>query len=178
MINIIRNASPVIIMIVLIMILCFVTQSCHGQFDFDKEVAGLFDFGKIPEEFSQQPKLINISSVTTATPSAVIITAFSTTISMDDDVFDEKIDNDLDYKHKQQLPEFGEIQQNLDDRVANVSENAIKKRSFGGGHSSGGYSASFEGGHSSGGYGGGHGGYGGGHGGYGGRKCLHFQFLF
>ena len=58
MINIIRNASPVIIMIVLIMILCFVTQSCHGQFDFEKEVAGLFDFGKIPEEFSQQPKLI------------------------------------------------------------------------------------------------------------------------
>ena len=153
------------------MIVCFVTQSCHGQFDFEKEVAGFFDFGKIPEEFSQHTNPINASVLSTAkplvsTPSAAIFTAFSTSIPKDeDDVFDEKIEDDLDDKHQQQLPEFGEIQQNLDERVDNDTNDAIKKRSYGGGHSSGGYGGGDHGGgYSSGGYGGGHssGGYGGG----------------
>ena len=135
----------------------------HAQFDFDKEVAGFFDFGKIPPEFSAapQPSLLNFSpapasAVTTTTTSttpkaaAVVFTAFSTSapiiINQNDRVgeLSEKIDNDFEGNDNQQLPGFGEIQHNLLDKIdLNITQDdqGVKKRSYGhgGGGGGGGY---------------------------------------
>ena len=145
----------------------------HAQFDFDKEVAGFFDFGKIPPEFSAapQPSLLNFSPApavstttsTTPTPAAAVFTAFSTSapniINQNDRVgeLSEKIDDDFEGNdNQQQLPGFGEIQHNLLDKIdLNITKDdqGVKKRSYG--HGGGG------GGHFDSGYGGGGGGYGG-----------------
>ena len=135
----------------------------HAQFDFDKEVAGFFDFGKIPPEFSAapQPSLLNFSPApapavssttsTTPTPAAAVFTAFSTSapniINQNDRVgeLSEKIDNDFEGNdYQQQLPGFGEIQHNLLDKYdLNITQDdqGVKKRSYGhgGGGGGGGY---------------------------------------
>lgn len=133
----------------------------HAQFDFDKEVAGFFDFGKIPPEFSAapQPSLLNFSPApavtttttsTTPTAAAAVFTAFSTSapniINQNDRVgeLSEKIDNDFDGNDNQQLPGFGEIQHNLLDKIdLNITQDdqGVKKRSYGhgGGGGGGGY---------------------------------------
>ena len=135
----------------------------HAQFDFDKEVAGFFDFGKIPPEFSAapQPSLLNFSPApapavstttsTTPTPAATVFTAFSTSvpniINQNDRVgeLSEKIDNDFEGNdYQQQLPGFGEIQHNLLDKYdLNITQDdqGVKKRSYGhgGGGGGGGY---------------------------------------
>ena len=132
----------------------------HAQFDFDKEVAGFFDFGKIPPEFSAapQPSLLNFS------PAPAVFTAFSTSapniINQNDRVgeLSEKIDDDFEGNDNQQLPGFGEIQHNLLDKIdLNITQDdqGVKKRSYG--HGGGGHFDS---------------GYGGGGGGYGGRGSL------
>ena len=144
----------------------------HAQFDFDKEVAGFFDFGKIPPEFSAapQPSLLNFSPAPAVTPTstaptaaAAVFTAFSTSapniINQNDRVgeLSEKIDDDFEGNdYQQQLPGFGEIQHNLLDKIdLNITQDdqGVKKRSYG--HGGGG------GGHFDSGYGGGGGGYGG-----------------
>ena len=149
----------------------------HAQFDFDKEVAGFFDFGKIPPEFSAapQPSLLNFSPApavtptstptsTTPTAAAAVFTAFSTSapniINQNDRVgeLSEKIDNDFEGNDNQQLPGFGEIQHNILDKIdLNITQDdqGVKKRSYG--HGGGGHFDS---------------GYGGGGGGYGGRGSL------
>ena len=135
----------------------------HAQFDFDKEVAGFFDFGKIPPEFSAapQPSLLNFSPApapavssttsTTPTPAAAVFTAFSTSapniINQNDRVgeLSEKIDDDFEGNdYQQQLPGFGEIQHNLLDKYdLNITQDdqGVKKRSYGhgGGGGGGGY---------------------------------------
>ena len=138
----------------------------HAQFDFDKEVAGFFDFGKIPPEFSAapQPSLLNFSPApapapavsttttsTTPTPAATVFTAFSTSapniINQNDMVgeLSEKIDDDFEGNdYQQQLPGFGEIQHNLLDKYdLNITQDdqGVKKRSYGhgGGGGGGGY---------------------------------------
>ena len=136
----------------------------HAQFDFDKEVAGFFDFGKIPPEFSAapQPSLLNFSpapasavttttSSTTPTPATTVFTAFSTSapiiINQNDRVgeLSEKIDDDFEGNdNQQQLPGFGEIQHNLLDKIdLNITQDdqGVKKRSYGhgGGGGGGGY---------------------------------------
>ena len=135
----------------------------HAQFDFDKEVAGFFDFGKIPPEFSAapQPSLLNFSpdpapavstpTSTTPTPAAAVFTAFSTSapniINQNDRVgeLSEKIDDDFEGNdYQQQLPGFGEIQHNLLDKIdLNITQDdqGVKKRSYGhgGGGGGGGY---------------------------------------
>ena len=119
----------------------------HAQFDFDKEVAGFFDFGKIPPEFSAapQPSLLNFS------PAPAVFTAFSTSapniINQNDRVgeLSEKIDDDFEGNaNQQQLPGFGEIQHNLLDKIdLNITQDdqGVKKRSYGhgGGGGGGGY---------------------------------------
>ena len=149
----------------------------HAQFDFDKEVAGFFDFGKIPPEFSAapQPSLLNFSPApavtptstptsTTPTAAAAVFPAFSTSapniINQNDRVgeLSEKIDNDFEGNDNQQLPGFGEIQHNILDKIdLNITQDdqGVKKRSYG--HGGGGHFDS---------------GYGGGGGGYGGRGSL------
>ena len=149
----------------------------HAQFDFDKEVAGFFDFGKIPPEFSAapQPSLLNFSPApavtptstptsTTPTAAAAVFTAFSTSapniINQNDRVgeLSEKIDNDFEGNDNQQLSGFGEIQHNILDKIdLNITQDdqGVKKRSYG--HGGGGHFDS---------------GYGGGGGGYGGRGSL------
>ena len=131
----------------------------HAQFDFDKEVAGFFDFGKIPPEFSAapQPSLLNFSPApapavtttsTTPTPAAAVFTAFSTSapniINQNDRVgeLSEKIDDDFEGNDNQQLPGFGEIQHNLFDKIdLNITQDdqGVKKRSYGHGGGGGGH---------------------------------------
>ena len=132
----------------------------HAQFDFDKEVAGFFDFGKIPPEFSAapQPSLLNFSPApapavstttsTTPTPAAAVFTAFSTSapniINQNDMVgeLSEKIDDDFEGNDNQQLPGFGEIQHNLLDKIdLNITQDdqGVKKRSYGHGGGGGGH---------------------------------------
>ena len=132
----------------------------HAQFDFDKEVAGFFDFGKIPPEFSAapQPSLLNFypatapavstTTSTTPTPAAAVFTAFSTSapniINQNDRVgeLSEKIDDDFEGNDNQQLPGFGEIQHNLLDKIdLNITQDdqGVKKRSYGHGGGGGGH---------------------------------------
>lgn len=160
----------------------------RAQFDFEKEVAGFFDFGKIPSEFTDPPSILNFYksttksgthlslSSTTAPPFAVFSSSI-TTNSIDDN---ENIEKHVFEEHNEEgplLPEFGEIQHNLTEKIdVNVTdgseERGVKKRSYGGGHHGGGGGGGGYGGgddHISSGYGGGHGGGGGyGGGGHGG----------
>ena len=149
-----RVSSPLIALVLL--------QLSHAQFDFEKEVAGFFDFGKIPQEFS---------GFSTSVPSAVtspssVFTAFTSSITpaydenkVDDiDNINEKISQTVTDSH---LPEFGEIKGNIQEASvlsegtnSSRQSNPVKKRSFGGTRGGGG-----------GGYGGGHRGGGGGYGG-------------
>ena len=133
----------------------------NAQFDFDREVAGFFDFGKIPKAFSGFSTL----STLTATPPS-IFTAFTTSTASNDQ---NKVEdtNNLNEKISQvvtdsYLPEFGEIKGNIEEAELSLNDgtntsdgnNPVKKRSYGVSQGRGG----------SGGYGGGHGGgYGGGH---------------
>ena len=151
--------------------------TCHAQFDFEKEVAGFFDFGKIPSEFTDPPSILNFyksttspgnhpsSPPTTAAPSPFAV--FSSSIP-DNSIDDNEDIGQLVYyeEHNEEgplLPEFGEIQHNLTEKIdVNVTDDdsetrGVKKRSYGSGHGHGG-----GGGYSGGGGHGGGGGYGGG----------------
>ena len=170
----------------------------HAQFDFDKEVAGFFDFGKIPSEFTDPPSILNFykNSITPgnhlslllSTTAMPVITAFSNSIpkNMDDNEFIEKlIMDDIEEKNEGSslLPKFGEIQRNLTEKIDyNVTEErkgpGVKKRSYSSGHGGGGGYG--EGGrHSDFGYRGGYGGSShlGGGGGYSGEGDITHEIL-
>ena len=77
---------------------------CRSQFDFEKEVAGFFDFGKIPEEFTNNQLNYSSSTTSTAVPhhsaKPTVFTSFSTSFSssfpsdeLSEDKFDETIDH-------------------------------------------------------------------------------------
>ena len=136
----------------------------YAQFDFEKEVAGFFDFGKIPQEFSGFST--SVPSAVTSPSTSSVFTAFTSSITpaydenkVDDiDNINEKISQAVTDSH---LPEFGEIKGNIQEASvlsegtnSSRQSNPVKKRSFGGTRGGGG-----------GGYGGGHGGGGGGYGG-------------
>ena len=169
----------------------------HAQFDFEKEVAGFFEFGKIPSEFTDPPSILNFykNSITPgnhlsllSTTAMPVITAFSNSIpkNMDDNEFIEKLimdDIEEENEGSSVLPKFGEIQRNLTEKIDyNVTEErkgpGVKKRSYSSGHGGGGgYS---EGGrHSDFGYGGGYGGSShlGGGGGYSGQGDIKHEIL-
>ena len=159
--------------------LLMVVTLCRAQFDFEKEVAGFFDFGKIPSEFTDPPSILNFyksttnsenhlssTSSTTAAPPFAVFSSSIPDNSIDDN---ENIEKHVFEEHNEEgplLPEFGEIQHNLTEKIdINVTdddnaERGVKKRSYGGGHGG-------RGGHGGHGGGGGYGG-GGGHGGGGG----------
>ena len=145
----------------------------YAQFDFEKEVAGFFDFGKIPQEFSGFST--SVPSAVTSPSTSSVFTAFTSSITpaydenkVDDiDNINEKISQTVTDSH---LPEFGEIKGNIQEASvlsegtnSSRQSNPVKKRSFGGTRGGGG-----------GGYGGGHRGGGGGYGGgYGGGFSSH-----
>ena len=168
----------------------------RAQFDFEKEVAGFFDFGKIPSEFTDPPSILNFyksttnsgnhlsssSTTTTPPPFAVFSSSFPDN-SIDDN---ENIETHVFEEHNDEgplLPEFGEIQHNLTEKIdVNITddgeERGVKKRSYGGGHhgghgGGGGYGGGDE--HISSGYGGHGGGFSHGGGGYGGGGEFAFE---
>ena len=169
----------------------------HAQFDFEKEVAGFFEFGKIPSEFTDPPSILNFykNSITPgnhlsllSTTAMPVITAFSNSIhkNMDDNEFIEKLimdDIEEENEGSSVLPKFGEIQRNLTEKIDyNVTEErkgpGVKKRSYSSGHGGGGGYG--EGGrHSDFGYRGGHGGSShlGGGGGYSGEGEITHEIL-
>ena len=129
----------------------------HAQFDFEKEVAGFFEFGKIPSEFTDPPSILNFykNSITPgnhlsllSTTAMPVITAFSNSIhkNMDDNEFIEKLimdDIEEENEGSSVLPKFGEIQRNLTEKIDyNVTEErkgpGVKKRSYSSGHGGGG----------------------------------------
>ena len=124
----------------------------NAQFDFDKEVAGFFDFGKIPKAFS------GFSPATPPSQPSVFTALTTSTASNeqnkveDTDNFNEKISQVVNDSY---LPEFGEIKGNIEEAGLGLNDgtntsdgnNPVKIRSYGVSHGRG------EGG----GYGGGHG---------------------
>ena len=156
--------------------------SVFGQFDFDKEVAGLFSFDRINVEDVPMP---GNSSATLVQSDPTQEFPESSTYAGPTDRLEEFILNEEENIEVDNLPEFGDIQENIEKESTDIeTDSEPKKRSFGesehggggysrdgGGHGGGGHSNG-GGGHSGGGYssgGGGHGGggysSGGGHGG-------------
>ena len=166
----------------------------RAQFDFEKEVAGFFDFGKIPSEFTDPPSILNFyksttnsgnylsSSSSTTAPPFTVFSSSITTNSIDDNEDVEKYNFEEHNEEGPLLPDFGEIQHNLTEKIdVNVTddseERGVKKRSYGSGHhggqgGGGGYGGGGE--HISSGYGGQGGGFSHGGGGYGGGGELAF----
>ena len=170
----------------LISLLLSLTLS-QAQFDFDREVAAFFDFGKIPREFSgfsiSDPSSVRTPAVTTSS----VFTAFSTDKLQVD--FQDQIEEgekeevkaeDITVKVAQSqtvadsfLPEFGEIKENIQEALSSEGTNSsdknnVKRRSYGlsqggrgyGGGGGGGYGSHFGGGgYQDSGHGGGGGGY-------------------
>ena len=161
----------------------------RAQFDFEKEVAGFFDFGKIPREFSGFSTSGPSPVLTPATASSVF-TAFSTDklpgdsqdqiqeVEVEVEEINEKVSQSQAVVTDSFLPEFGEIKENIQEALSSEGtnsskENNVKRRSYGAsqggrGYGGGGY------GHFGGGGGGGGGGYQeSGHGGGGGYEDDH-----
>ena len=115
--------------------------SVLGQFDFDKEVAGLFDFGRLTSEMDEYTNKSD--------QSAAKVTAENIKPSGPTDRMEEVVLNEEEHFMDKNLPSFGKIQENIENET---SENEAgldqKKRSFG------------ESRHGGGGYSGGAGGYG------------------
>ena len=138
-----------------------------GQFNFDKEVAGLFNFDRIPKKFESSPKDKLYSTVDTPATNdspARVFTAFS--IPEPSDRLEE-----LDLEESEEIKEKADVLPGFEEDIKRDSfesevETEPKKRSYGvapvysyggGGHGNGGYSSS-GGSHGGGDYGGG-GGY-------------------
>merc|ERR1719483_2045691 len=148
-------------------ILIFSINCVVGQFDFDKEVAGFFNFDRIPKKFDSAS--VNLQSAGNK-PSDIDIppgafTAFSTPTHEPSEKTEKLVVEESDQFNEKSyvLPGFGNIQTNIErDSLKIEHDPAINKRSYGeGGHGGGG-----GGSHSSGGYsssGGGHEGYEGDH---------------
>merc|ERR1719483_267411 len=144
-------------------ILIFSINCVVGQFDFDKEVAGFFNFDRIPKKFDSAS--VNLQSAGNK-PSDIDVppgafTAFSTPTHEPSEKTEKLVVEESDQFNEKSyvLPGFGNIQTNIErDSLKIEHDPAIKKRSYGkGGHGGGG-----GGSHSSGGYsssGGGHEGY-------------------
>ena len=159
-----RVSSPLIALVLL--------QLSHAQFDFEKEVAGFFDFGKIPREFSGF-STSGPSSVRTPATVSSVFTVFATDKLPDDDQdqIKEVELQEINAKVSQTqavtdsfLPEFGEIKKNLQATLSSEGTNSskennvkVKRRSYGFSQGGRGYG---------GGGGGGYGHFGGGGGGY------------